>query len=184
MRDSHEKWVAIGRAAGHRGRSGELTVRVYVGEASPWIDVREVRLSRGEGDDGEPYDVESARGYRDRLVLKLRGVDDGNGAEALRGCTVRARRDAVPRDVDPRQHPAILVGFEVLDEDGARVGVVRDVQPTRGQALLVVEDPHGEELLVPLAEEIVHAVDRAGRVVRIRPPAGLLDLNRDEGRRG
>jgi ribosomal 30S subunit maturation factor RimM len=82
--------------AGHRGGAGELTVRVVSGAAGRWSSLGKVRIApRGEPG-GRTFEVERSRSYRDRLVLKLREVDDANAAEALRGLWVWADADEVP----------------------------------------------------------------------------------------
>jgi ribosomal 30S subunit maturation factor RimM len=62
---------------------------------------------------------------------------------------------------------------------------VIDVMPTGGKDVRVIAPPadgseakdEDREILVPLAESIAE-VDEAERVIRIRPPEGLLELNR------
>jgi 16S rRNA processing protein RimM len=125
-------------------------------------------------------DVEAARAYRDRLVLKLEGVDDPSAAEALRGRWLLAPPDAVAELPEDGYYVADLVGLDVLDGDGARVGSVIDVVATSGTDVLVVEDADGHEVLVPMAGEIVTAVRLDERRIEVRLPDGLRELNRRE----
>jgi 16S rRNA processing protein RimM len=73
-----------------------------------------------------------------------------------------------------------LIGCEVREPGSSRLGTVRDVQltgeETSGTPLLVVDSPSGE-LLIPLAQEICVAVDIAARLIEVRLPEGLLELN-------
>jgi 16S rRNA processing protein RimM len=75
-----------------------------------------------------------------------------------------------------------LIGCAVRDESGAEIGKIRDVdhigESVRGAPLLVVEDVHGGEMLIPLAQDICVDVNLAGRSVIVRLPQGLSDLNR------
>src|SRR5262245_31914248 len=92
--------ISIGRIASFRGRAGELTVRIASGDAERWRGIHNVLLSpSGEagGAVGEAIPVEAARSYDDRLVLKLRGVDDPSAAERLRGQWVLVPAEEVPR---------------------------------------------------------------------------------------
>ena len=124
-----------------------------------------------------------ARAYRDRLVLKLEGVDDPNAAEALRGRWLMARRDAVPELPEDRYYVADLVGLDVHDEDGGRVGSVVEVIETAGTDVLVVEDADGHEVLVPMAGEIVTEIRIEEQRIDVRLPDGLRELNRREDER-
>lgn len=75
-----------------------------------------------------------------------------------------------------------LVGCEVFAMSGemGRIGVVRDVDITgeeqKGTPILVIESVTGEEVMIPLAQEICK-VDLANKRIEIRPPEGLMDLN-------
>lgn len=175
--------VLIGRVAGHRGRSGELTVRIFAGDATPWSRLERVLILEPEAVSARPLEVEDRRVYKDRLVLKLRGIDDPSAAAGLRGCQV-----LVPADVDPDLKEgtylgARLVGMEVVEHGGPVLGHVTDLMPTGGVDLLVVERAVGcatgaqAELLIPMAREILVSVDEGRRRIDVRLPKGLLELN-------
>jgi 16S rRNA processing protein RimM len=161
-----------------------LTVRVFRGEAARWSGVPRVRVeSTGDRGSGRSYDVEASRAYRDRLVLKLAGIDDPGVAAGLRGSVVSVREDLAPALAGGKYHPEVLIGFEVLDlTTGDSVGEVREVMPTAGADLLVIvsrpDASRDEEILVPWVDEIVVAIDLEGRRIEIRPPEALLELNR------
>ncbi len=166
----------MGRVHGHRGRAGELTVRVAAGNAARWSEVAEVWLQRGDAA-AERFEVEHERAYRDRWVLKLKGIEDSNAAERWRGAAVAVSRDQAPALGKFEHWHANLVGMEVLVAD-KRIGIVRDIQPTAGSDLLVVHGDGDDELLIPLHRDIVVEVDEATKTLWIDPPRGLLDLNR------
>jgi 16S rRNA processing protein RimM len=150
-----------------------VTVIVSGGDAAPWSGARRVWIGTEPASGGRFFRVEAARAYRDRLVLKLHGIDDGNAAAGLRGRWVRAAASeaaALPRG---RYWRAQLVGLEVRDERGRRIGTVDDVLPTAGPDLLRVTRPDGSELLLPLVDDVVRAVDLGRRRLVARPPRGL-----------
>lgn len=180
----------MGRVRGHRGNQGELTVDVARGNARFWVTVDRVWIEAVDGANGRMHRVESSRAYRDRLVLKLVGLDDPDRVARLRGHRVMVRTCDAPPLPAGEYHLTELVGLDVHDESGRRIGTVREVQPTGGVDLLVVTPAEGvgaqgqadEEVLIPLARSIVVAVLPEQRRIVVRPPAGLLDLNR--ARRG
>jgi 16S rRNA processing protein RimM len=176
----------VGRVAGHRGRGGELTVLVFGGDAAHWVGLKRFWIGPKEGREGTFYDVQSSRAYRDRLVLKLEGVDDPGGAEALRGWRLMAREEDAPRLPEGVYYTAKLIGMEVRDEGGRILGRVADVTSAGGADLLVIrgagqemeESGEPEEILIPLAKAIVIEVrENEGHMI-VRPPEGLLELNR------
>jgi len=180
--NGRKEFIPVGRVSGHRGRDGEMTVRVADGEAAEWTATTRFWIGAEESG-GEFHTVESSRAYRDRLVLKLRGIDDGNAAAELRGRRVAAAPEDAPRLKEGTYYRAQLVGLLAQDELGTDLGTVADVVPTNGHDLLRItagleSNETEDELLVPWVPELVLEVDLAGGRIRLRLPPGLRELNR------
>jgi 16S rRNA processing protein RimM len=109
--------------------------------------------------DGAPARVEVSRqiGGRRRAIRLDR--------PAARGAELAVRRDALPQLADDSFYVADLVGLDVFDENGARVGAVLDVLP--GPANDVLELDGG--VLLPLVEDCVREVDLPGRRILLNP---------------
>jgi 16S rRNA processing protein RimM len=112
-------------------------------------------------------------------------VDD---AKKLVGFEVRiplAERAKLP---DGSYYISDLIGCEVVETSGAKVGIVGDVEingdNVQGTPLLVVEvyreraaDISGDEILIPLALDICVRVDLAAKRLEVKLPDGLIDVN-------
>jgi 16S rRNA processing protein RimM len=83
----------------------------------------------------------------------------------VRGAELAVRRADLAPLPDDSYYVADLVGLDVLDESGTRVGVVRDVLP--GPANDVLELSTGA--LLPLVEDCVREVDLPGRRILLNP---------------
>ncbi len=174
--------------AGHRGREGEFTVKVWAGDAALWESVGRVWLVSENRNDGSFHRVRSSRSYRDRWVLAIEGVIDSDGAAALRGKRVEVAQEDAPALPEGRYYRAELIGYEVLDATGASLGRVKDIVNSGGADLLSVtvgnegnetkEGEEVEEVLIPMARELIIEVDRNAGRIQLRVPDGLLDLNR------
>ena len=104
---------------------------------------------------GEPVTVAARKRSGSRLVLKLdRRVE--------RGAELTVPRSQLPEPDPDSYYVFQLVGLEVVQEGGERLGTVREVAP--GIANDVLELDTGFSL--PMHEECVRAVDlQAGRIV-------------------
>jgi 16S rRNA processing protein RimM len=109
--------------------------------------------------DGEPAHVTVSRqvGRRRRAIKLDRPVE--RGAELT---VSRAHLAPLPEDT---YYVADLVGLAVIDADGTRVGIVRDVLP--GPANDALELDTG--LLLPVVEECIREVDLVGGRVLLNP---------------
>jgi 16S rRNA processing protein RimM len=109
--------------------------------------------------DGKPAVVVLSRqvGGRRRAIKLDRAVE--------RGAELAIRREDLPELPADTYYVSDLVGLDVVDERGERVGVVRDVLP--GPANDVLELDTG--LLLPLVEECVREVDLSGRRLLLNP---------------
>ena len=123
-------------------------------------------------DEGE-LTVASARRHGNRLLVRFQGIDTRERAEDLRGPLFVPA--SVARTLEPDEFwPHELVGCDLVDSAGKRLGEISDVTPGTAQDLLVVATPAGERM-VPLVKDIVREVDVSGRRVLVDPPEGLLD---------
>jgi len=105
----------------------------------------------------------SESGGRDRWLMTFAGVTDRQGAERLRDAVLQAP----PLDEPGALWVDELIGAEVFDAQGSRLGLVEAVEPNPASDLLVLDGGH----LVPL-RFVVSAVDG---VVTVDIPAGLLE---------
>ncbi len=125
------------------------------------------------------YEVEAARAYRDRLVLKLRGIENPSDGAALRGRTVLAPAVEVPALPKNQYFAVTLVGSSVqIEGTTEQLGTVADVVETAGTDVLVVTGREGHEMLIPMAEEIVVEIRESEGMISVRLPEGLRELNR------
>jgi 16S rRNA processing protein RimM len=66
--------------------------------------------------------------------------------------------------------PDELIGLEVRDESGSRIGKVVDIDDSTSQPRLVISG----ERMIPLVDELVPEVDIPGGFVIVREIPGLL----------
>jgi 16S rRNA processing protein RimM len=97
-------------------------------------------------------------GTDDRPILRLHGVDDRPGAEALRGEELFVARTAAP-ELEPGEYWAEdLQGCRVVTADGRELGVVQGMRALPSCEVLEVG-----ELLVPMVGDAVRDVDVLAR---------------------
>lgn len=141
-----------------------------------FVEGRIFRVSGG-GPIGLAADLtlEKARPHAGGFILKFAEIGDRTLAERYEGHRLFVPSDELVELGEDEYFLHDLEGVRVLGPEGERLGEIRQVYPTGGRPLLEVA-ADGEERLVPFVRGIVEEVDLEEGVVRVRPPAGLLEL--------
>ncbi len=103
-------------------------------------------------------------------LIKLHGVWSREAAQDLAGTTIRiAGKDALP--LAPGEFYLYqMVGLEVFNEVGEKMGDVVDIMETGANDVFVVKPPDGgKDFLLPNTPEIVPIIDPANRRMVARP---------------
>jgi 16S rRNA processing protein RimM len=136
-----------------------------------------VRLVRDNGTLVSRAKIVSARGQGRDVLVFFSGVHDPEQAGELRGLWVEIDRAALP-DAGPDQvYQADLLGLDVIEEGGSRLGRVREIVTTGANEVLVVEGETGE-ILIPYHPGTILGWDPAAAKIFVRLPEGLLDIYR------
>ncbi len=164
------EYLSIATVLAPHGVRGELKVRIETDFPERFQLLRRVYL----GAELLPYDFEGFRPHQRSGLLKLKGCDDRNAAEKLRGLEVQIPiAEAMP--LGPGQHYVYeLLGLSVQAEDGEPLGILEEVLFTGSNAVYVARGARGE-VLIPVLKDVVLSVDLEKERIVVRLPPGLLD---------
>jgi 16S rRNA processing protein RimM len=178
-------WVLLARLIRPHGRRGELVAEVLTDFPERFHQRPRLFLIPPERVGSRPREVllENFWSLRSRIVMKFQAVDSINDAEALRGFEV-----AIPvEERAPLEAGSVyvseLIGCRVVDLnlDGAEIGEIVDVdRESSSTELLVLRRRRrlgNEELLIPFVAQYLTRIDVANRLLEMRLPAGLLEIN-------
>ena len=173
--DPEESLVIVARAVRPKGLKGEI-----VAELLTDFPERFNRISRffATSPQGNQMAVELERFsiHRDRVTLKLVGYDTIESASTLVGYEFAVPESERVELAADEFYDWELEGCNVETVNGQRVGAVTGVMRTGGANLLVVEAEGRRSSLIPMVSSILTKIDKAGKLITIDPPEGLLDL--------
>lgn len=156
--------IVLGRIVAPFGVRGWVKVHPFGDDPAAWRKMAHWWLGVDpEGAAWQSYELSGLRQHGKGLVAKLAGVDDRAGAEAIDGRYIAAPREALPEAGENEYYWADLIGLEVVNEQGERLGKVASLIETGANDVLVVRDGEAERLL-PFVGEVVKAVG-GGRVL-------------------
>jgi 16S rRNA processing protein RimM len=173
--------VLVGRVARSHGIRGQVVI-------NPETDFVAERFREGaqvwtrlEGEE-RLLTIAGARLEGRRPILTFDGYTRIEQADALAGAELRVPESSLQALPEGSYYLHQLVGCRVETVDGAAVGEVGRVDGGAGAAVLAVNGARGE-VLVPLVQEICVGIDVDARLIRVRLPEGLLELNETKGSR-
>lgn len=150
--------------AGRVGRAHGLDGSFYVTRPRPRLLTEGAQVSVGE----LTSEIVRRAGTDRHPLVRLAGVDDRAGAEALRGLPVRIPTQEAPSLAADEWWAHELEGCLIYDGE-RRVGTVtRLIELPSCEALEVRAQPGGESLLVPMVRDAIRRIDVG---------AGVIDVN-------
>lgn len=126
----------------------------------------------------EVYEIEKVRYQKDMVILKLKGVDDRNAAEALRESDILITEADLRELPDDTFYVRDLIGCKVFradNPDAPEIGVVKDVLQNSAQDIYVVKTASGKEALIPAVGDFIADVNIEEKYVSVKLIPGLID---------
>lgn len=169
-----EDLVAIALVARTRGLKGEVVCDLLTDFPERFDGLDNVISVLPDGKCQE-LTIEDHFFQNGRVILKFTGYDTIELSETLRGAEICIHQaDAVELDED-EFFDWQLEGCAVETIDGTPIGEVIELMRTGGTELLVVKGA-SKDHLIPFASTICVEIDIENSLIRVDPPAGLLEF--------
>lgn len=169
--------VVVARVAKPRGVKGEVACELLTDFPERFEGLAEL-IAVFPGGRRERLKLEGHWLHGDRVVLKLGGFDSPEASAALAGCALAVPESEAVELAEGEFYDWQLEGCRVETIEGVKVGSVREVLHTGGEApVLVIRNEAERENLVPLAESICVEINVAEKLIRVDAPEGLLELD-------
>ena len=141
-----------------------------------WVKVKTFTTDPEGLDEFAEWVVRTPRGWRymaleefavrpNGTAVKLAGCEDRDAAERMKGADIAIPRAALGETDAGSLFQVDLVGLEVVDEGGERLGTVESFFETGETSVMVVAG--AKERLIPFVPGYVKAVDRAARRITV-----------------
>ena len=155
------EFVEAGEIVTTHGVKGEMKVL-------PWVDSPDIlcefdRCRIG----GVEYEIENCRIQKTCNLLKVRGIDTMEAAQAMRGKVVELYREDIDDDVI---FAAELIGVEVYAE-GENIGKIVEVLDYPGNSVYVVKGKY--EYMIPAVKAFILSTDVEANRMEVRLLEGM-----------
>lgn len=172
-----QKYLQIGVIISTHALKGEVKIYPTTDNIRRFDDLKKVLVSEDAEKGGETLEIESARYFKNLVILKFRGVDRIEDVQKyLKKNLYVTREDAVPL-AEGEYYVADLYGMEVRrEEDGVLLGHISDILATGANDVYIVKDDSGSghEILIPAIRQCIRKVDVEGGVMTVHLLDGML----------
>jgi 16S rRNA processing protein RimM len=153
----------VGRIVNTHGLKGQVKVEVLTDFDERLAQGRRLRLR------DQWVTVEASQWQRDRMLVKLSGVDHIDDAKQLQWEYLLAAPEDLVLDEDEFMVDD-LVGLNVVTAKGKSLGRVDSVEAYPAQDILVIG-----ELMIPFVHQFVKSVDVEKKVITVELVEGMLE---------
>ena len=168
-----ENPVLIATIGAAQGLRGEVRVKSYTEDPMAVGEYGNLHAM-----DGRVFEILDIREAKNVVVIRFRGVNDRNAAEALNGLDLYIDRSNLPDDEldDDEFFFADLEGLEAVDSEGKSWGHVSGIYDFGAGDLLELKGQGRRPTLIPFSEAAVLEIDlEAGRLLVDPIAAGLVE---------
>ncbi len=165
--------VLVGIVTRPHGIRGEVKIDVQSDVEGRFAPGRELFVV-SEGLAARRVRIASSRRQRGGAVVRFEDCQSRDQAENLRGSRLEVSRSEVPVAPPGLYYHFDLIGCRCVDAEQGELGEVTAVLEDGGGDLLAVRRSE-KTLLVPFVEAFLESVDIAGKQIRLRLPAGLIE---------
>lgn len=170
------EYTDIGRINKPHGLGGELKATV---DERFWSDIANIEAffveQRGQK---TPFFIEYLRG-KGSLILKFEDVETKEEARIFTNKRLYLRRDDVSLTEeeinDTGLEYSFLKGYELIEADLGRVGLIQSVEDFPQQEMAKV-DANGNPILIPLLKAWITNIDKENKTITMSLPDGLLEM--------
>ena len=120
--------------------------------------------------DAAPLNVSSSRVHKGSVIAGFQGVHTEEQAMALKGKTVQIRRSDAKLP-EGSFFLADIIGLDVVDENGQKLGILKEVLSPSQQRVYVVEGDR--DLLIPAVPEFILETNIEAGYIKVRLIEGM-----------
>ena len=109
------------------------------------------------------------------VIVRAKGVDTREAAEALRGVTLYVVRESLPEPDDGEFYHSDLLGMSVKGQNGVPLGSLIAIHDFGAGEIAELAPRKGSTIMVPFGGDRLIAVDMVAKELCLSVPDGLFD---------
>lgn len=165
--------LEVGKIVNTHGLRGDVKVVAWMDYPEEFENLSTVWLKTRK--ELKKLTVSSVKYQKNNLIVKFKEFSDINEAEQYKNCVLYAEREELGELPDGVHYIVDLIGLEVVDESGEKIGQIADVFNTGANDIYDVKREGKKNLLLPVIDDVVKEIDIESGKVTVHVMEGLDD---------
>ena len=168
------KYISVGKILNFHGIKGEAKVGFTKNQEDFFCSLKEVFVKTDN--DYRSLKIESVRLHKNFALVKFEGINSINELLDYKGAFLYVEEETIRENLEEDEFLIDeLVGLEVFDENGKKLGFVVGVSNNGASDLLSVKTNSKKVVLIPFVKAIVTDVSIRDKKVVIKNIEGLIE---------
>ena len=163
--------LRVGVITSPHGVHGEVNVFPTTDDPKRFLDLKKIYLDTKK--ELIECEIKSVKFFKNMVILSFNGIDDRNAIEKYRQCDLLIDREDAMELGEDEYFICDLIGLDIIDEDGKKIGVLKDVMTSAANDVYVVEKNDDEELLIPAIRDCILDTNLEEGYIRVHLLPGL-----------
>lgn len=174
-----ETLLSIGKILNFHGILGEVKVGYTKGKEAQLTKITKFFTSKNNKK--VALTAENIRFHKQFALIKFKEISSINEAVEFKGYNLLVEKSEIADTLEEDEYYINdLVGLEVYDNSGTKIGNVASVATIRDEDLISIKMLDGKEHLVPFVKDLVPEVDIKSKKIVINNIPGLLSEIEEE----
>lgn len=157
--------VVLGRIGAPFGVKGWVHLQAFTEPAENIMHYQSWYLKLNQG--WKKIDVVEIKPHGKHFVALLESVSNPEQAKQYTNAEIGVEREELPELAENEHYWADLIGLEVINEEGIKLGLVKHLFETGANDVLVVEGDKKEHLIPFVPEQYILSIDYEKREIQV-----------------
>lgn len=165
--------IEVGKIVNTHGLRGDVKVIAWMDYPEDFEQLTTVYIKTRT--EMKKLTVKNVKYQKNNLIVSFDELKDINEAEPFKNSVLYADRDELGELPEGVHYIVDLIGLDVVNEDGEKIGVLADVFNTGANDIYDVKRDGKKNLLLPVIDDVVKSIDTENGVITVHIMEGLDD---------
>ena len=166
-----QEYLEIGQIVNTFGINGMVKVKPFTDDIKRFDNLQKIYVETNKIK--KQYEIEEVKYHKDMVLIKFKGIDKPEDAEALRNSYLKINRKDEPELKEGTYYIVDLIGLDVYSDEGKELGKLDDIYNYGSSDIYVIKDELGKQLLLPAISDVIKEINLGEKKIVVHILEGL-----------